>query len=172
MPLHTESSANTERLKKGPSNDILSSSLPLASDKGLGSHEGSLTIFKKMNDEEYIFSWFYLKDTLAYHNKKILNNIVGPEPGATMPNNIVDNIEQWTEICDYIATRYTIRHNKRNSGFVKWMKSPHKDYIHDPTFRHSGLVSSSGVIGCWNSWPYIRSRWRHLPTRCKYSCGK
>ena len=26
------------------------------------------------------------------------------------------------------------------------MKSPYKDYIHDPTFRHSGLVSLSGVI--------------------------
>ena len=26
------------------------------------------------------------------------------------------------------------------------MKSPNKDYIHNPTFRHSGLVSSSGVV--------------------------
>ena len=26
------------------------------------------------------------------------------------------------------------------------MKSPHKDYIHDPTFRHYGLVFLSGVI--------------------------
>ena len=52
------------------------------------------------------------------------------------------------------------------------MKSPNKDYIHDPKFRHSGLVSSSGVVWCWNSRPYMLSRWRHLPTRCKYSCGK
>ena len=27
------------------------------------------------------------------------------------------------------------------------MKSPNKNYIHDPTFRHSGLASSSGVNG-------------------------
>ena len=52
------------------------------------------------------------------------------------------------------------------------MKSPHKDYIHDPTFLHCALVSSSGVIWCWNSWPYILSRWHHLPIKCKYSCGK
>ena len=30
------------------------------------------------------------------------------------------------------------------------MKSPNKDYIHDPTFRHSGLVPSSGVEGSNN----------------------
>ena len=78
----------------------------------------------------------------------------------------------WNEICDYIATRYITRHNKCYSGFVKWMKSPHKDYIYDPTFRHSGLVSLSGVIWCWNSWPYILSRCRYLPKRWRYSCGK
>ena len=60
--------------------------------------------------------------------------------------------QKWTEICDNIATRYIIRHNNCYSGFVKWMKSLHKDYIHDPTFRHSVLVSSSGVIWCWNPW--------------------
>jgi hypothetical protein len=50
----TESSANTERLKKGPSNDSLSSSLPQASDKGLGSHEGSLTILKTGNNRGHV----------------------------------------------------------------------------------------------------------------------
>ena len=47
-----------------------------------------------------------------------------------------------------------------------------QDYIHDPTFRHSGLVSSSGVIWCWNVDPYILSTGRQLPMRCKYSFGK
>ena len=56
----------------------------------------------------------------------------------------LNKILKRTEICDYIATRYTIRHNKCYSGFVKWIKSPHKDYIHDPTFRHYGLVFHQG----------------------------
>ena len=64
------------------------------------------------------------------------------------------------------------RHNKCHSGIVKWMKSPHKDYIHDPMFWYTVLVSSSGDIWCRYSWTYILSRCRHLPTRCKYSCGK
>ena len=40
----------------------------------------------------------------------------------------------------------------------------HAKNIFTPTFWHSGLVFSSGVIWCRNSWPYILSRWRHLPT--------
>ena len=79
------------------------------------------------------------------------------------------NLKLTTLNLTWYTTMPIIRHNKCYSGFVKWMKSPNKDYIHDPTFRHSGLVSSSGVIWCWNSrpyllWnsrPYIFVRWFH-----------
>jgi hypothetical protein len=43
---------------------------------------------------------------------------------------------------------------------------------HDPTFRHSSLVSSSGVISSCNVASYIPNWWHHLPTRCMYSSGK
>ena len=89
-------------------------------------------------------------------------------------NKTIDVVLQknFSSLLLFKRTIEDFRHNKCYSGFVKWMKSPNKDYIHDPTFRHSGLVSSSGVVWCWNSRPYMLSRWRHLPTRCKYSCGK
>ncbi len=44
--------------------------------------------------------------------------------------------------------------------------------IHDPTFRHSNLVSSSGVIWSHNAASYILEGWGHLPTRWRFSCGK
>ena len=42
------------------------------------------------------------------------------------------------------------------------MKSPNKDYIHDPTFRHSGLVSSSGVVWCWMCFLISRMCFLHV----------
>ena len=36
----------------------------------------------------------------------------------------------------------------RDCGFVQWMKSPHKDYIHHPTFRGWSDVETHDFIYC------------------------
>ena len=66
---------------------------------------------------------------------------------AKVNRNLVQNLELLrTEICDYIATRYIIRHNKCYSGFVKWMKSPNKDYIHDLELFFESLEVSEDQV--------------------------
>ena len=96
----------------------------------------------------------------------VMNNIVEPESGVTTLDNIVNNGEQcgsiWAAqhcpiLFSTILQQYKVHIRSRQPGIISvmfrsllWFYNneckAQSNCIHDLTFRHSSLVSSSGVI--------------------------
>jgi hypothetical protein len=66
----------------------------------------------------------------------------------------------------FVSSRIQVYNSHFHSLFINEWKTQ-SNCIHDPTFRHSSIVSSSGEVWSRNMAFYIPMGWRYLPIRWK-----